>query len=276
MRTRLACLIALALGLAPTATLAKIAAGADIEPHMRIASGEKFGAISAVPAQGTATSFTPVAEAPEGETGAALPGITVALTLDACSGAVDDRILSVLVDNRIPATIFATHRWIQHNPVALATLLAHPDLFEIENHGDQHVPAVTDHPTVFGLKTAGTIAEVKAEVEGGSAAVLAATGRRPHWFRGATARYSLDAVAEIEADGYAVAGYSLNADMGASLPADRVARRIAAARNGDVIIAHINQPTRASGAGVATGILALQRAGARFMRLEDVVIEAAR
>ena len=274
MRTRF--LIVLCLSLAPNAALAKMAAGSDVEPHMRIVMGRTPTASPAALPQGMEPSIGAVGPAPTEEPAAARPGITVALTLDACSGAVDDRILSVLVDNRIPATIFATHRWIRRNPAALATLLAHPDLFEIENHGDQHVPAVTDHPTVFGIRTAGTIDEVKAEVEGGSAAVRTATGRKPHWFRGATARYSLDAVAEIEAEGYAVAGYSLNADMGASLPAEQVARRIAAARDGDVIIAHINQPKRASGAGVAAGVLALHRAGAKFVRLDDVVIEAAK
>lgn len=48
------------------------------------------------------------------------------------------------------------------------------------------------------------------------------------------------------------------------------AKRIAGARDGDVIIAHINQPKRASGAGVAEGILALKAKGYRFVLLRDV------
>ena len=194
----------------------------------------------------------------------------VALTFDACMGETDERILATLVDHAIPATIFATRRWIHRNPAALATLLAHPDLFQIENHGDSHLPAITDQKTMFGLKTAGTIEAVRAEVAGGAAAILSATGIAPRWFRGATARYSRDAVAEINAEGYRIAGYSLNADMGASLSAKTVARRMAAARSGDVIIAHINQPHRPAGAGVVEGILALQQSGTRFVRLEDV------
>ncbi len=194
----------------------------------------------------------------------------VALTFDACSGHTDLRILDTLVAESIPATVFVTHRWLNRNPDALATLLAHPDLFEIENHGDQHVPTVTDTPFVFGLKTAGTLDGVKAEVDGGAAAILAATGHAPHWFRSATARYSRDAAAAIEAEGYRIAGYSLNADVGASLPEKAVAARISAAKPGDVIIAHINQPTHAAGAGVVDGIKALKAAGWRFVRLDDV------
>ncbi|GGE09165.1 hypothetical protein GCM10011390_30340 [Aureimonas endophytica] len=198
----------------------------------------------------------------------------VALTFDACSGATDRRILDTLVAERMPATIFVTGRWLARNAEALAILEAHPDLFQIENHGARHIPAVTDAPDVYGLPTAGTLPAVMAEVEGGAAAIRATTGREPHWFRGATARYSRDAVAAIEKRGYRIAGYSLNADKGASLPAATVEKRLAAAHDGDVVIAHINQPHRASGEGIAAGLLALKRAGFAFVRLDDVATEA--
>ncbi|MCX8281360.1 polysaccharide deacetylase family protein [Phyllobacterium sp. 0TCS1.6C] len=194
----------------------------------------------------------------------------LALTLDACSGQTDQRILDMLVANRIQATIFVTGRWLKRNPVAVATLLAHPDLFELENHGLAHVPAIDDQPTMFGLKTAGSLAAIQGEIDGGANAMQRAALPRPHWYRDATARYSTDAVALIHGLGYRLAGYSLNADMGASLLAGQVERRLEKARDGDVIIAHINQPTRAAGEGVVKGILALKARGFRFVRLEDV------
>ena len=64
--------------------------------------------------------------------------VRVAMTLDACMGKTDHRILDTLVKERIPATIFVTARWLKHNSEALAVLTAHPDLFEIENHGENH------------------------------------------------------------------------------------------------------------------------------------------
>jgi hypothetical protein len=70
--------------------------------------------------------------------------------------------------------------------------------------------------------------------------------------------------------GFSVGGFSLNGDGGATLPAAAVAARIAAARDGDVVISHINQPHRASGQGVAAGVLALRRRGARFVRLDTL------
>ena len=70
--------------------------------------------------------------------------------------------------------------------------------------------------------------------------------------------------------GFGIAGYSLNADEGASLPAHSVAERIAKATNGEVIVAHINQPYRSSGAGVVAGVSELQRRGASFLRLDQL------
>ncbi|MCM5558208.1 polysaccharide deacetylase family protein [Pleomorphomonas sp. JP5] len=192
----------------------------------------------------------------------------VALTFDACSGGVDERILDELIADRVPATIFVTHRWLKRNAVATTKLLAHADLFEIENHGENHVPAITDRPTVFGLQTAGSLSAVLQEVTGGAGAVSATFGRAPIWYRDASARYSRDATQLIAGLGYRIAGYSLNADVGASLPAATVSKRVGMAKPGDVIIAHINHPERPAGAGVVEGIKILLAKGVRFERLD--------
>jgi hypothetical protein len=71
----------------------------------------------------------------------------------------------------------------------------------------------------------------------------------------------------IEGMGFRISSFSVNADAGASLPARAVARRIEAARTADAIVAHINQPHRASGAGRARGIAGLTAAGTRFVTL---------
>lgn len=194
----------------------------------------------------------------------------VALTLDACSGALDHRILDVLIAERIPATIFVTKRWLDGNPDGTALMLAHPDLFAFEDHGAAHIPAVIGTEKPYGITPAGTAEAVTAEVLGGAEAIAQRTGAKAQWYRGATALYSPDAIALIGALGFRVAGFSLNGDLGASAPADVAAKRIAGAKDGDVIISHINQPKRASGAGVAEGILALKAKGFRFVLLRDV------
>lgn len=194
-------------------------------------------------------------------------GPRVALTLDACPGAFDARIAYALADLRVMATIMVTGIWIRQNPTGLAFLKAHPDLFAIENHGARHVPPVFGERLVFGIQPAGDAAAVRREVEGGATAIQAAFGTIPTWYRGATGFYSPQAMPPIEGMGFRIAGYSLNGDLGASLPAAAVADRIAAAKDGDVIVAHVNQPRRASGPGVVEGMSRLRARGFQFTGL---------
>ena len=197
----------------------------------------------------------------------AAPG-QVAVTLDACPGKFDHRIATTLVAYNIPATIFITALWMEHNLEGLTYFLAHPDIFTLENHGALHLPPVLGNEPVYGLPVAGCLETIRTEVLEGANAVQAATGRRPAWYRGAAGLYSPEAIPFIEALGFKIAGYSLNADQGAGLPADMVTKRIEAARDGDVIEGHINQPHRHSGAGIATGLVTLQAYGMGFAPLD--------
>lgn len=104
----------------------------------------------------------------------------VALTLDACSGGYDADLIEILVRNRIPATIFATRRWLDANPLGRATLKAHLDLFDIEDHGENHVPAVIGAGRkVYGIPGEPDIVHLRREVQGGAAAVADLTGAPP-------------------------------------------------------------------------------------------------
>lgn len=123
---------------------------------------------------------------------------------------------------------------------------------------------------IYGIAAAGSPEAVEAEVEGGANAVRAAGGGDPKWFRGSTARYSKSAIAQIRKLGLRVAGYSLNGDGGSLFGAKTAEKRIAAARDGDVVIAHINQPHHAAGEGVAKAIVDLKAKGYAFVRLSDV------
>jgi peptidoglycan/xylan/chitin deacetylase (PgdA/CDA1 family) len=194
----------------------------------------------------------------------------IALTFDCCPGAFDTRIADVLVADRIPATIFVTWLWMRRNPAGLALLLAHPDLFEIENHGERHLPPILGDGEIFGIRVAGDLPTIRHEVTAGAQAIQAATGTMPKWYRAAAGFYSPSVIPEIEAMGFAIAGYSFSADLGASLPAAQVATRMANAKSRDVIVTHINQPLRPCGLGVVEGLRTLQRQGTSFVRLDQV------
>ena len=194
----------------------------------------------------------------------------VAVTLDACSGHTDFTILDALIDHQIPATLFVTGLWLARNPQAIARIKAYPSLFEIGNHGGRHLAAIWGRTAPFGVRAAGSPDAVLEDVQTGEQAIVAAFQKKPVWYRGATAVYSADALPLIAKNGYAIAGYSLNGDAGASLSASAVAQRLAHAQNGDVVLAHLNHPERPCGKGLVKGLLDLQSRGVRFVHLGTV------
>jgi peptidoglycan/xylan/chitin deacetylase (PgdA/CDA1 family) len=194
----------------------------------------------------------------------------VALTLDACSGTFDADLVRFLIERRIPATIFATRRWLDRNPEGVALLTRHADLFEIEDHGANHVPAVIGAGRrVYGIAGNPDVEHLRDEVSGGARAIERATGSKPGWYRGATALYDPQAIGDIEAMGYRIAGFSLNADAGATLSAAEIFARVRAARDGDILIAHMNRPRSDTAEGLAEGLSELQSRGFRFVLLRD-------
>ena len=197
----------------------------------------------------------------------------LALTLDACEGQADVTLTEFLIEQGIPATIFVTKKWLRRNPEASALLLKHGDLFEVENHGAAHVPAIIGADRqVHGLHGNRDIAHLKREVQGGAAAIEAAFGQPPHWYRGATAEYDPEAIQVIESLGYKIAGFSVNADQGATLSRAGIVKRLSAVKSGDIIIAHMNRPQSHTGEGLAAGLPRLVARGFHFVRLDQVKV----
>ena len=192
----------------------------------------------------------------------------VALTLDACGGAADSALVEFLVRERIPATVFATARWLAGHVPVVGMLRLHADLFELQNHGERHVPAVIGaQHRIYGLPGAPDLDAFRREVREGARAVEAASGQPPRWYRAATARYDEPALQELARMGVRIAGFSLNADAGGTLPAAEVAARVARARDGEVILAHLNRPASGTRAGLEQALPALRRQGLSFVHL---------
>jgi peptidoglycan/xylan/chitin deacetylase (PgdA/CDA1 family) len=198
----------------------------------------------------------------------------LALTLDACSGRFDAGLIDFLVRERIPATLFLTRRWIRRNPQGVARIKAHLGLFQVENHGASHVPAVIGPGReVHGLAGVPDVEHLRAEVEGGARAIEAAFGVRPRWYRGATAVYDAQALREIGRLGYRIAGFSVNADGGATLPRAAIERRLRRVRDGDVIIAHMNKPDADTAEALEAALPELRRLGFVFVRLDQAALQ---
>ncbi|HKB58859.1 MAG TPA: polysaccharide deacetylase family protein [Gallionellaceae bacterium] len=197
-------------------------------------------------------------------------GPRVALTLDACMGRFDQNLIDFLIRNRVPATIFATRRWLVHNPQGVALIKSHLDLFDVEDHGANHVPAVIGAgKRVYGIPGEPDVAHLKSEVDGGARAIKAALGVTPRWYRDATAEYDTQSLAEIARMGYKIAGFSVNADEGATLPKAVIEARVKRAKDGDVIIAHMNRPQSDTAQGLSAGIQYLLARGFVFVRVDQ-------
>jgi peptidoglycan/xylan/chitin deacetylase (PgdA/CDA1 family) len=197
----------------------------------------------------------------------------IALTLDACSGKFDDNLIAFLIENRIPATIFATKKWLDKNPQGLAVIKAHLDLFDVEDHGEKHIPAVIGKGrTVYGIPGEPDVIHLRREVLEGAHAVESATGVAPHWYRGAAGEYDAQSIKEIEKLGYKIAGFSVNADFGATSKKKAIEKRLKRVKAGDIIIAHMNKPESDSAAGLAAGLAYLLKAGFVFVLLDQTGI----
>ena len=201
-------------------------------------------------------------------------GQEVALTFDACGGRYDTELIALLVAHRIPATLFVTKKWLDRNPAGAAELLAHPDLFDLEDHGSAHVPAIVGAGRrVYGIPGASDVAGLQAEVAGGAQAITAVSGRAPRYYRGATAMYDARSTQTIEAMGYRIAGFSVNADAGATLSQTNVAARLRGIKGGDIVIAHMNKPASGTAKGFAAALPELLARGLRFVKLADARLQ---
>jgi peptidoglycan/xylan/chitin deacetylase (PgdA/CDA1 family) len=198
----------------------------------------------------------------------------LALTLDACSGKFDDDLIEFLIRNRIPATLFATKKWLVANPLGVSIIKAHLDLFDVEDHGENHVPAVIGAgKKVYGIPGEPDVIHLRREVTEGARAITEMIGVPPHWYRGATAEYDSRSVSEIEKMGYGIAGFSINADSGATLGRLAIEERLKNVKNGDIIIAHMNKPRSDSAEGLSVGLLHLVRSGFIFVRLDQIELK---
>ena len=193
---------------------------------------------------------------------------TVALTFDACGGGYDISIIALLRELRVPATLFLAGPWLNAHPAEAADLAADP-LFEIANHGARHRPASVTGRAAYGIRGTRSVAGFVDEVESSARRLAVLTGKRPRFYRAATL-FCDEVAVRIAADlGQTVTGCTVATDAGATLPAPAVARNLLAARNGDILLLHMNRPGAGAGAGLRMALPELLRRGVRFVRLSD-------
>lgn len=195
----------------------------------------------------------------------------VSLTLDACGGpglggGVDQALLSTLRRLEVPATLFLNLRWIRAN-ASLAQDLAQDPLFELANHGRRHCPLTVRERAAYGIRGTANAGEVFDEIDCATAWFVEHTGGPPRWFRAGTAHVDDVAAAVARRLGQPVAGFSVNADAGATAPRRAIIGALEGARAGDIVIGHMNRPDGSTAEAMAIALPKLLDRGASFTHL---------
>ncbi|WP_067819763.1 polysaccharide deacetylase family protein [Nocardia inohanensis] len=192
------------------------------------------------------------------------------VTFDACGGPgnndIDENLLSLLIAQQIPATLFLNKRWIDANPARAAQLAANP-LFELANHGTAHRPLSVNGRAAYEIKGTGSAQEAVDEVWGNHERLVTLTGHAPRFFRPGTAHYDDLAVAIVGELGETPLGYTLNADFGATATAAQVQANMKNAKPGGISLAHMHRPNSGTGPGMYAALPALKAGGFQFVRL---------
>lgn len=197
----------------------------------------------------------------------------VVLTYDACGGPsleYDAALIEVLRRHQAPATLFVNRQWALAN-WRLITELHDDPLFEIANHGDRHVPLGVAGQAAYGIPGTADVGAAYDEIARTHRLFRMLWDHEPHWFRPGTAH-----VDDVGADlaqhlGTPVVGFSVNADLGATQPADAVRDNLLALQPGGIALAHMNRPGSGTAAGTDAAIPLLRERGLRLARLGDVL-----
>jgi peptidoglycan/xylan/chitin deacetylase (PgdA/CDA1 family) len=190
----------------------------------------------------------------------------VALTFDACETKTpsffDEKILAYILAEQLPATIFVSGKFAQHNQEKLQEL-AQLDFLEIENHS-------LTHP--FHLERL-PVEAIKKEVLKNEQLLSQITGRRTKYFRFPGGHYDHQAVALIESWGYRIVHWTFaSGDPDKKITAARLTNWVLAnTKPGSILIFHINGRGYQTGAALPIIVEKLRGQGYQFVKVEDLL-----
>jgi len=198
----------------------------------------------------------------------------VALTFDACGGkggsGFDKALLDYLIQEKVPATLFISGKWIDEN-FDTFMVLSLDTLFEIENHGLNHRPISLDGEAAYGIHGTLNADEAFDEIESNAWKIRALTNRYPHFFRSATTYVNESCINMADKLGIKIVSYHVlagDAVSGTSVTEmeDNVIRNIIP---GAIILMHMNHPERNTCKAVQKIVPELRSKGYSFWRLTD-------
>lgn len=196
----------------------------------------------------------------------------IALTFDACGGknglGYDQKLIDYLIKEEVPATLFINGRWIDENK-ELFLLLSQNKLFEIENHGYTHRPLSVNGKSVYGIKGTQNASEIIDEVWKNARKIEELTGRRPIYFRSGTAYYDEVAVKIVRELHEKPVNFTFLGDAGAKYTKLQMVKSVKGAKNGSIILYHMNHPESETAEGIMEVVPMLRENGFEFVLLKD-------
>lgn len=199
----------------------------------------------------------------------------VALTFDACGGVGgwghDADLIALLRRLQVPATLTLNARWIHENE-SLAHDLGSDPLFEIQSHGNRHLPLSVEGRRAYGIAGTESVGAAYDELISGTATIQGVARHNTVRFMRPGTAYSDDVAAGIGlAIGMPVLDFSINGDFGATASASQIVRNLEPVTGGDIVISHMNHPEHDTAEGYARALPILLRRGVRFAHISQVV-----
>lgn len=199
---------------------------------------------------------------------------TIAFTFDACGGknanGYDAELINFLRKEQIPATLFVTGKWIDANYLTFLQLSKDP-LFEIENHGFNHQPCSVDGESEYGIHGTKDIPDAIDEIEANAEKIEKITGRRPTFYRSATA-YTDEACAKIAKQlGITIISFDvLSGDAVPKTPKSIIVNSVLQhIKPAAIVIMHFNRPAWNTYEAMQEIVPTLRKKGYSFAKLKD-------
>ena len=189
----------------------------------------------------------------------------IAITFDACSSIhnskVDKKLVQILVDEHIPATLFLGGKWVLDQPQE-AKYLASIPFFEIGSHSFHHPHLTRMSPAV-----------VRQELLAAQYAIESVTGKTPQYFRAPYGEFNGSLVRTAASLGLTTIQFDLaSGDPDKSFTAERLSRWVEReAKSGSIVVMHINTHGWHTAEALPGIIKSLRARGYRFVTVSDLL-----
>jgi peptidoglycan/xylan/chitin deacetylase (PgdA/CDA1 family) len=188
----------------------------------------------------------------------------VALTFDACETITpsyfDEKILSYLLKEQIPFTVFMTGKFANGNQERLREIAKLP-FVEIENHSFNHY----QHMERLSAN------QIRKEVMDLDNLLIKMIGKKTKYFRFPAGNYDARALKQIEKMNFKIVHWTFpSGDPDKKITPARLTKWvISKTKPGSILIFHINGRGYSTGEALPGIISALREKGIKFVKLED-------